>query len=306
MRQRIGELFPIVPGGPFAKWGIDAIGPVNLVTESGSRYILTATDHCTRWVEAEAVSAITAGATAAFIYRYIVCLFGCHSELVSDQGKEFLNQTVKSLNEVIATKHRVTTSYHPCCNALAESSNKAVIKVLSKLVFTRGMAWDYYLQAALWAYRTKVKVFLDCSPFNLVYGYEARLPSHVQRESVEHIYVNEMMPELEALEHRWLDLSILEELRRGVLKKLDETQAARKIAYDKKHVRHEFAIGDFILCLNTRRYQKREAGAKLLPRWKGPYQVVEVYTNGTIVLCDPTSHEILPLANSMYLKRYFF
>lgn len=82
---------------------------------------------------------------------------------------------------------------------------------------------------------------------------------------------------------------------------MDETQAARKVAYDRKHVCHDFAIGDFVLRLNTRRYQKREAGSKLLPRWEGPYQVVEVFSNGTIALCDPTTHEILPLANSMYL-----
>lgn len=306
VRQKIGELFPIIPTGPFAKWGIDAIDPINPVTESGSKYILTATDYCTRWVEAEAVTAITAGAVAEFLYRYIVCRFGCPSELVSDQGKEFLNETVRNLNKVMSTKHQVTTSYHPRCNGLAESSNKAIIKVLSKLVFSRGTAWDYYLQAALWAFRTKVKVFLGCSPYNLVYRCEARLPSHVQRESVEHIYVNEMLPELETMEQRRLDLNVLDELRRDVLQKLDSTQATRKVAYDKKHVKHDLAIGDFVLRLNTRRYQKREAGSKLLPRWEGPYQVVEVFSNGTMVLCYPSTHEILPLSNSMYLKRYFF
>lgn len=212
VRQKIGELFPIVAVGPFAKWGIDAIRPINPVTESGSKYILTATDYCTQWVEAEAVPAITVEAAAEFIYRYIVCCFGCPDKLVSDQGKEFLNQTVRNLNKVMSTKHRFTTSYHPQCNGLAESSNKALIKVLSKLVFTRGPAWDYYLQATLWAFRTKVKVFLDCSPFNLVYGCKAQLPLHVQRESVEHICVNKMMPELEALEQRRLDRNILDEL----------------------------------------------------------------------------------------------
>lgn len=106
----------------------------------------------------------------------------------------------------------------------------------------------------MWVYRIKVKVFFDCSFFNLVYGYEVRLFSYVQRESVEYIYVNEMMFEFEVLEYRWLDLSILEEFRRGVFKKLDEIQVVRKIVYDKKYVRYEFVIGDFILCLNIRRY----------------------------------------------------
>lgn len=77
-------------------------------------------------------------------------------------------------------------------------------------------------------------------------------------------------------------------------------------AYDSKKVRHDLGIGDFVLRLNIRRYQKKEPGAKLLPRWEGPFQVVEVYSNGTAVLCDPSTNKLMPLANLMYLNKYFF
>lgn len=90
-RKKVGEFFPIIPVGPFAKWGVHVIGPIHPVTTSGMKYILTATDYCTRWVEAEAVAAVNAAATAEFIYQNIVCRFGCPSEIVSDQGKEFVN-----------------------------------------------------------------------------------------------------------------------------------------------------------------------------------------------------------------------
>lgn len=46
MRQKIGELFFIVAVGLFVKWGIDVIRFINSVTESGFKYILTATDYC--------------------------------------------------------------------------------------------------------------------------------------------------------------------------------------------------------------------------------------------------------------------
>lgn len=48
---------------------------------------------------------------------------------------------------------------------------------------------------------------------------------------------------------RWkhVDLSRLEELRSDVLKKLEKTQAARKVAHDKKRIPHDLAIGDFVL-----------------------------------------------------------
>lgn len=177
---------------------------------------------------------------------------------------------MQSLNEVMGTKHRYTTSYHPRCNGLDESGKKALVKVLSKLVFTWGPQWDYYVQAAAWAFRTKVKVFLGCSPFNLVYGCEARLPSHVQRESVEHILVNEMIEELEAMEQWRVDLNVLEELRRDNLRRMQEVQAARKVAHDLKRRRHDLVIGDFVLRLNLRRYQKKGARIKVTASLGGP------------------------------------
>lgn len=151
-------------------------------------------------MEAEAVLVITVEAAAEFIYRYIVCCFGCSDKLVSDQGKEFLNQTVRNLNKVMLTKYRFIILYYLQCNGLAESSNKVLIKVFFKLVFIRGSVWDYYFQVILWVFRIKVKVFFDCFFFNFVYGCKVQLFLYVQRESVEYICVNKMMSEFEVLE----------------------------------------------------------------------------------------------------------
>ncbi|KAG6555647.1 hypothetical protein Mapa_002883 [Marchantia paleacea] len=37
--------------GPFEKWGIDFVGPLNL-TPRGNKFIVVATDYLTKWVEA--------------------------------------------------------------------------------------------------------------------------------------------------------------------------------------------------------------------------------------------------------------
>lgn len=52
---------------------------------------------------------------------------------------------------------------------------------------------------------------------------------------------------------------------------MDEIQVVRKVVYDRKYVCYDFVIGDFVLRLNIRRYQKREAGSKLFLRWEGFY-----------------------------------
>jgi len=53
-RHAAMPLQPVVEVRPFAQWGLDFIGTINPPSSVGHRYILTATDYCTRWSEATA------------------------------------------------------------------------------------------------------------------------------------------------------------------------------------------------------------------------------------------------------------
>ena len=76
-----------MPTEVFQKWGLDFIGPVNPPAKgTKNRYIITATDYTTKWVEARVLKDNTAKSTAKFLFEEIITKFGCPLEFVSDQG----------------------------------------------------------------------------------------------------------------------------------------------------------------------------------------------------------------------------
>lgn len=135
--------------------GIDLTGPLPRTSE-GFLYILTATDYYSKWVEAYALKSKTAAEVAehicAIIYRH-----GCPRRILSDQGREFVNEASEHVNylifeivfricphvlvlrvlislkfvfqlnhklcAILGIERSVTAAYHPQTNGLDEKTN---------------------------------------------------------------------------------------------------------------------------------------------------------------------------------------
>ena len=50
---------------------------------------------------------------ARFIYKDLICRWGCSEYHITDQGRKFVNSTNKELLDLCGTKQRITSSYHP-------------------------------------------------------------------------------------------------------------------------------------------------------------------------------------------------
>ena len=83
---------PVLLLGPFEKWGLDFVGPIDpLAYPSQNYYILVASNYCTKWVEAKALKDNKVESMAKFLYENIMTRCNCLIELVNDQGMHFLN-----------------------------------------------------------------------------------------------------------------------------------------------------------------------------------------------------------------------
>ena len=61
------ELHPITSPWPFAQWGLDLIGKIHPTSSNGHKFIITATEYFTKWIEAIPMTYIT----GTQIYRFI-------------------------------------------------------------------------------------------------------------------------------------------------------------------------------------------------------------------------------------------
>ena len=158
----------------FYRIHVDLIGPLPL-SITGDRYIFVACDALTRYTFTDAMPDKTAITVAKSFVKFINT-FGCPHQLVTDQGKEFLNNVLSELNKLYNIQHNVVTAYRPSANGLVESKNKQIISILRMLVADAPTDWSDKLQIATTALNTAYNRAIGDNPFYLVYCKDITYP----------------------------------------------------------------------------------------------------------------------------------
>jgi hypothetical protein len=213
-----------------------------------------------------------------------------------------VNGLVSKLLGRLSVKHWKASAYYPQANSLVEKTNGILCNILGKVVLDKRRAWDEHLNEALWAYRTAYKVTSGFIPFKLAYGFEAVIPIELEvpslRTAIEH-----GLDENGSLEAWLIQLQGLDEFCRAALQKNEVMQACRKAARDKLGKLKVFSEGDLVMVIDD--WLMKQKGRKFIPRWKGPYQVVEKFDNGTYMLATLEGDLMNRYVNGSKLKDYF-
>ena len=164
-----------IPPYPMAKISLDLSGPYP-TSMSGNKYIIAFVDWFSGWPEAFAVLDKTADIVAHLLIEEIFPRFGCCLQLVSDNGTENVNKTVKETLESLRIDHVLTSVYHPQSNAKVERFHRTLHDVLSKKLADNQRTWDMFLNQALAAIRFNVSESSTFSSFYLLYNRDVVLP----------------------------------------------------------------------------------------------------------------------------------
>jgi hypothetical protein len=133
--------------------------------------------------------------------------------------------------------------------------------------------WMKELPSVLWAMRTTLSWATGQTPFTLVYGSEAMLPTEIEHKSfrVQNYF------EERSNNSQVDDLNRLEELREDTVIQSAKHQQAMRRYHGHNISSQSFKVGNFVL----RKIQTMKDRQKLSPTWEGPFEVLEVTQPGS-------------------------
>ena len=108
---------------PWDRLSTDTIGPFPL-TPRGNKYILTFTDHFTKWVEVFAIPDQTATTCANILLNEIISRYGCPLSLHSDQGRNYTSDLFTELCQLLEIRKTRTSPRNPNGNGQCERFNR--------------------------------------------------------------------------------------------------------------------------------------------------------------------------------------
>ena len=68
-----------------------------------------------------------------------MCQMGCPETLITDQGREFVNELSSELYQVTNTDHRITSAYHPQVFVLFLFRLAEMLTIMKYLLIHRAM-----------------------------------------------------------------------------------------------------------------------------------------------------------------------
>ena len=105
------ELTAMTPPWPFIQWGLYIMGPFPTVVRQ-LKFLVVGINYFTKWVEAKALATITEKNIQTFVWRNIICRYGILKVLVSDNGRQFGNNTFRDFCSEPSIKNHYSSPAH--------------------------------------------------------------------------------------------------------------------------------------------------------------------------------------------------
>jgi transposase InsO family protein len=167
---------------PFAVWGLDLVGPLQKAPR-GFSHLMVTIDKFSKWIEVRPLTSIRSEQVVAF-FTNIIHRFGVPNSIITDNGMQFTRK--KFLD--FCDDHHICVDWaavaHPMTNGQVERANGMILQGLKPMIYNDlnkfGKRWMKELPSVVWSLRTTPSHATSFTPFFLVYGAEAVLPTDLE------------------------------------------------------------------------------------------------------------------------------
>jgi len=254
------------PGSSFDKVAIDIVGPLPK-TERGNEYILTLRDQLTKLCMGVPLPNQTSETIAeAFVDRFI-CVLGAPKAILTDQGKIFISDLMKKIAKIFRIRKFRTTAFHRQSNGSLERSHHALEEYLKQYA-SEQKQWNKWISLAIFNYNTSVHEATKDTPYELVFGKIARIPS------------NELLaPEDKLASYNDYLINLVTQLhaiQTNARKNVVEAKFKSKKYYDRKINPQTFIPRDQVFLL------KGPKPGKFGDQYTGPHEVLEILNRNNV------------------------
>jgi transposase InsO family protein len=144
---------------------------------------LVAIDKFSKWVEVRPITNLRAEQAVMF-FTDIVYRFGVPNSIITDNGSQFTRRKFLEFCEKYHIRVDWVAIPHPQTNGQVEQANGMILQGLKPRIFDRlnksGRKWLQELSSVVWSLRTTPSRATGFTPFFLVYGAEAVLPTYLE------------------------------------------------------------------------------------------------------------------------------
>jgi transposase InsO family protein len=163
-------------------WGLDLIGPLQKAPR-GYTHLLVAIDKLSKWIEVRPLNSIRSEQAVAF-FTNIIHRFGVPNSIITDNGTQFTGRKFLDFCE----DHHIRVDWavvaHPMMNGQVERANGMILQGFKPRIYNDlnkfGKRWMKELPSVVWSLRTTPSRATGFTPFFLVYGTEAILPTDLE------------------------------------------------------------------------------------------------------------------------------
>lgn len=255
-----------VPDKPFQLIAIDLLKLPK--TNSGMNYLMVASDHFSRYSILSPIQDKEAVTIVKTLVRDVICKYPTPNTILSDNGREFVNETMSKMCDEYGIQHNTVAPYSPQSNGLVERANRKILQELKNICLDRDHEiWDEFIPFVECTLNSLPNISIGESPHFIVFGEDKHLPNMLSHQ-LKPIYTQDFITH-----HN----NTFKRIHKQVRDKLTLTKE-KMVKYNHKSNRQQkFKPGDIVF---SRIHDRSD---KLDPLFEGPYRIISIHHNIALI-----------------------